>query len=348
MNFESMKKGIRYISLIMAIGLSFTACKKQERYFPAELPATHVEIVRFDSALLYVDTAHMQQSIRQLYTSYPTFMPYFAENILGIEPQDTAYLAEALPLFLNDTLYGFKQTNQRVLSTFAHTTDIQSQLNGAFSRLKYLYPNLQIPTIYFFVSGFNASILFFEDNFQHTNIAVGVDMYLDSDYEFYNRVVYNYQKQTMRKECIAADVVSAFLFRTFPFTSNQSRLLENMIYRGKIMYVLSLLFPTDSEAEIMGYTADQMAWCKRHESDVWKLIIDKKDLFTTDSQVLTSYLNDGPFTSEISQESPGRLGTWIGWQICKSYMENNTHLTLQELLAESDAQKILEQSYYKP
>ncbi len=343
-----MKKSIRYIGVVIAISLSFMACKKQERYFPAELPATHVEIVRFDSALLHLDTADIQQGIRDLYADYPAFIPYFSESILGIEPQDTAYLAEALPLFLNDTVYGFKQTNARVLETFAQTADIQQQLDGAFARLRFLYPDLTVPAVYFFVSGFNASILFFDNEEFTEDVAVGVDMYLGSDYAYYNRVVYNYQKQTMRKECIAADVVSAFLFRTFPFTSRQSRLLENMIYRGKMMYVLSLLFPTDSEAEIMGYTDAQMAWCERYERDVWKLIIDKKDLFTTDSQVLTSYLNDGPFTSEVSQDSPGRLGTWMGWQICKSYMENNTHLTLQELLAESDAQKILEQSYYKP
>ena len=64
--------------------------------------------------------------------------------------------------------------------------------------------------------------------------------------------------------------------------------------------------------------------------------------------MLTCYLNDGPFTAEVSQDAPGRLGVWLGWRIVESYMEHNEEVSLQELLAEGDAQKILELSFYKP
>jgi uncharacterized protein YjaZ len=64
--------------------------------------------------------------------------------------------------------------------------------------------------------------------------------------------------------------------------------------------------------------------------------------------VLTSYLNDGPFTAEISQEAPGRIGIWVGWRIVDSYMRHHPEVSIQQLMAESDAQKILEYSYYKP
>ena len=36
------------------------------------------------------------------------FMPLWVEDILGIPAEDTAYLEQQLPLFLNDTIYGFK------------------------------------------------------------------------------------------------------------------------------------------------------------------------------------------------------------------------------------------------
>ena len=76
--------------------------------------------------------------------------------------------------------------------------------------------------------------------------------------------------------------------------------------------------------------------------------MDKRDLFKTESIVLTSYLNDGPFTAEISQQSPGRLGMWVGWRIVESYMNHHPEVTIEALLADGDAQRILEQSYYKP
>jgi len=303
----------------------------------------HVEIVRFDEALLNVSHQTALQDIRVLYDEYENFMPVFTENILGIAADDTLYLADALPQFLTDTVYGFGETNAEVKRQFADIEDLQKPIDEAFTRIHYLYEDLPIPMIYFFISGFNASILFVDDD-----LAVGTDMYLGSDWKYYNRVVYEYQKKNMRKECIPVDIVSAYLFRNLPYTYTQNRLLENMIYRGKIMYLVSLLMPEYSAYEIMGYTKEEWNWCEKNEQAIWNTIMDKRDLFKTESMVLTSYLNDGPFTSEISQESPGRLGTWIGWRIAENYLEHNEDVTLQQLIENNDAQYLLEHSYYRP
>ncbi len=325
--------------------LLLAGCKSDRQYFPRQIQPVEVEIVRFDSALL---SAQDTTDILQLYKDYPDFMSFYSEEILGIEASDTAFMLLQLPQYLADTIYHFADVNQRVRTTFSDISDIQRSLNEAFSRIHYLYPEMPVPRLTFFVSGFNASLLFYNSPDRQTDMAVGVDMYLGSDYEYYNRVVWNYQKQTMRPECIPADVVSAFLFRMIPFTSDKSRLLENMIYRGKIMYLLSLVFPDEPDYEIMGYTKQQWQWAERNERQVWQMIVDKRDLWKTESPVLTSYLNDGPFTAEISQEAPPRLGTYIGWRISDAYMNTNPQVSLQEFMQEPDAQKVLEKSHYKP
>ena len=328
---------------IIACLMVLTACQHGRTYFPKDLETQEVEIVRFDKALLNVNESTVGQDIRVLYDEYPVFMPLWVEDILGIPSWDTAILEQQLPKFLEDTLYGFKQTNALERELFADISDIQKPLNKAFTRIHWLYPEMEIPTLYLFISGFVTPI-FMEDDL----IGIGADMYLGSDYEYYNRVVYEYQKQTMRKECIPVDVVSAYLFRTLPYTSTKSRLLDQMIYRGKVMYLTAQLFDDLPGYEVMGWTKDQWKWCERNEEAIWHLVMDKRDLFKTESLVLTSYLNDGPFTSEVSQDSPGRLGIWLGWRIVESYMAHNENVTLQELMAEPDAQKILEESYYKP
>lgn len=346
-----MEKSKTKIGLKTALGtalaalLVLTGCHKKQSYFPSdrEMELVTVEVVRFDSALLAVDTTQIGVEVRKLYADYPEWMPVYVEDILGIPTADTAYLEQVLPQYLADTTYGFCQTNRVEQTQFSNISDLRNSLNSAFGRVHYLYPDWEIPTIYLFVSGFNASIYFVEND-----IAVGADMYLGSDYEYYNRVVYDYQKLTMRKECIPVDVVSAYLFRNIPYTSTKSRLLDQMLYRGKVMYLLSLLFPTLPEYEVMGYTKEQWRWCEQNEEAIWHLVMDKRDLFKTENLVLTSYLNDGPFTSEVSQEAPGRLGTWLGWRISESYMRHNPDVTLQELMAEGDAQKIMEESKYRP
>jgi len=328
---------------IYIVLLVLTACTSQRKYFPAELDPQQVEIVRFDRALMNVRVESAMEDVRVLYSEYPDFMPFFVENILGVPASDTAFLARQLPLFLNDTLYGFEQTNRYEQELFADISDLQVALDNAFTRVHYLYPEWTLPAIYLFVSGFNASVMFVDND-----IAVGADMYLGSEYEYYNRVVHEYQKQTMRKECIPVDVVSAFLFRNLPYNSLKSRLLDNMLYRGKVMYLLSQLFSELPPYEVMGYTKEQWDWCVHNERAAWNLMMDKRDLFKTESLVLTSYLNDGPFTAEISQDSPGRMGTWIGWRIVESFMNHHKEISLQQLIAEPDAEYILRESYYRP
>lgn len=330
-------------SILLLFLLMLTGCKHGRQYFPRTMEEQHVEIIRFDEALMNVRAESAAEDIRLLYEEYPEFMPIWVEDILGIPASDTAYLAEALPAFLDDTVYGFCETNRRAKELFADISDVEKELNGAFTRLKTLYPDWEVPSVTLFISGFNASVLFVGEN-----LAAGTDMYLGSDYEYYNRVVHEYQKQTMRKECMATDLVSAYLFRNIPYTSQKNRLLENMIYRGKVMYLLSQLMKEEPAYEVMGYTREQWRWCEKYERAVWNTIMDKRDLFKTDSKILTSYLNDGPFTQEVTQDSPGRLGTWVGWRIVENYMNHNEDVSLQQLMAEGDAQKILEKSYYKP
>ena len=330
-------------SILLILTVVLCACQGGREYFPKNLEAVEVEVVRFDSALLSVRPDCAEVDIKQLYKDYEEFMPVYIEGVLGLNAEDTAEVSRLYANFLTDTTMGFAQTNEEVRKQFADINNIQSELNQGFTRMHYLYPELDIPRIYLLVSGFNASVFAYDDI-----IAVGADMYLGADYEYYNQVVYNYQKVSMDKKFLAGDVLNYYISQKIPYTSKYNRLLEHMLFRGKQMYLLEQLLPNSPLWEVIGYTKEQWDWCVTWEKEIWNKIMDKRDLFKTESMVITSYLNDGPFTSEISSESPGRLGIWVGWQIIDSYMRHNEDVTLQELMKDGDAQKILEKSFYRP
>ena len=336
-------KAIRRIGYgLLAIGM-LCGCGNKYQYIPKDIEPISIEIVRFDNAQLGVRPDSVKQDIKKLYDDYESFMPIFVEGILGIPTEDTAYLCEMYAQFLTDTAMGFAQTNAKAQSLFANVDSLQETLNIGFTRLHHLYPDWKIPTLYLFVSGFNSSVMYYEDI-----VGVGIDMYLGSEYPYYNQVVHNYQKTTMRKECLSRDVLNFYLDRHISYTSQQNRLLEQMIYCGKKIYLLGQILPQQSPWNIIGYTKAQWDWCVANEQAIWNRVMDKRDLFKTESMLLTSYLREGPFTSEISRESPGRLGIWIGWRIVDQYMRNNKQVSLQALMSDGDAQKILEQSKYKP
>ena len=98
----------------------------------------------------------------------------------------------------------------------------------------------------------------------------------------------------------------------------------------------------------MAYNPEHWKWCNQYEKNIWAAMIDQKDLFSTNNQLIKKYMNDAPFTAPISQDSPGRLGTWIGWQIVSSYMKNNSQVGLRDLMKDDNYQKMLENSGYKP
>lgn len=337
-------RGMRnHVIIVAVLCLLLASCgHKRDIFEGVDLTPQKVDIVRFDSALIQIDTTNIQISVKQLYERYPDFTPYFVTDLLGLDNGDS--LAAVLPRFLADTTLRIAQTNRDEQVLFADITAIQNEMNEAFTRIHYLFDEWTIPTIYLYVSGYVSPIYFPNDEI----IGIGADMYLGSDYEVYNQMVYNYQKITMRKECVVGDAVSAYLFRNIPFNGSQNRLLDQMIYQGKMMFLLDQVLPSEQEEQIIGYSKEQWDWCIDNERDIWRYMMDKRDLFKTESIVLTSYMNDGPFTSEVSQDSPGRLGTWVGWRIVESYMNHNEDVTIHQLMENTDAQSILENSHYRP
>jgi uncharacterized protein YjaZ len=77
--------------------------------------------------------------------------------------------------------------------------------------------------------------------------------------------------------------------------------------------------------------------------------IEKKLLFSTDTKLNKRFLENAPFSKfylHQDRQSPGRIGVWIGWQIVKSFMQNND-VSLQKLLT-TDSEDIFNKSRYKP
>ena len=144
------------------------------------------------------------------------------------------------------------------------------------------------------------------------------------------------------------DLATSFLETKIP-PSNDKMLISAMIYYGKQLYMKDLLLPEHTDAEKIGYTPTQLAWCEDFESYIWRYFIENKLLYDTDSKLPSRFITPAPFSKfylEIDNDSPGRVGQWLGWQIVRSFMENND-VSAQEML-KLDARQIFERSRYKP
>lgn len=327
----------------VAMLLLLASCTKSSRF---EIDTTQnrvdVKIHRFDKDLLSLDTTNMKSGVDSLYKKYPDFLATFAYNILDTTANDTVAIRNLFLQFLADKTYA--PVNNRAKQVYGgHITDIQTRISDAYTYIHHYFPEVKLPEVYFYVSGFNQQLMMNAEF-----IGIGTDFYLGNDFPLYKKLTYQYMIYNMRRENLASDVVSATLFRMFVMNSEENRLLDNMIYRGKVMYLLSVFMPEEKPEVLIGYSPDQWNWSKKYEKNIWTAIIDQKHLFSTDLMLINKYMNEAPFTATISQDSPGRLGTFIGWQIVKSYMDKNSKIGLKDLMDENDSQKLLENSGYRP
>ena len=122
-----------------------------------------------------------------------------------------------------------------------------------------------------------------------------------------------------------------------------------MVYSGKVLYFKDIMLPKISDERKIGYTVDELEWAKLNEESMWQYFIERELLFSTDSKLPGRFINPAPFTKfnlELDSESPGRLGQYLGWQIVRSYADNND-ASLQDILS-LDAEILFNNSKFKP
>lgn len=324
--------------------LIVSSCGRKDRFsIDTSENRTDVKIQRFDSALILLDTLNATASVKEIYKAYPVFFRQFITAVDTVQPADTLKVARNLRNFI--TYPEVRKINRRVMEVFADVSDIEKEISEAYTYLNHYFPKLPKPDVWFFVSGMSRQIITDE---RMESIGIGSDFYLGADYEPYKSLVYDYMLQNMNRRNLSVDLISTLLFNYFRFDSKQNRLIDNMLHRGKVMFMLAVFMPERPLNDIIGYNTTQWNWAVKNEKEIWNTVVSQKDLFSSDLQLIRKYLNDAPFTSPVSQESPGRLGTWIGMRIVESYMNKNKEVTLQQLMQINDYQKLMEESGYKP
>ena len=98
------------------------------------------------------------------------------------------------------------------------------------------------------------------------------------------------------------------------------------------------------------YKRQQVDWVHDNERYMWQYFIENELLYKTQSSLFLRFIEPAPFSKfylEIDNETPGKVGQWIGWQIVRSYMEKNPDTALEKLV-ETPAMELFNQSNYKP
>ena len=316
-----MKKLLSLFSLLVVL----SSCDKKNKIEKEvdEIPVT-INVERFDK-IFYESPVENLQNVKN---KYPYFFP--------AQTPDSVWVNK-----IKNPLY--RELYSEVQKKYSNFEKVNSDLEVLFQHIKYYFPNTKTPKVVTLISEMD-----YQNKAIYTDslVLISLDLYLGKNHKFYEFP--EYLKQNFEQNQIMPDIVSSFSITKIPFGNNRN-LLSQMVYAGKQLYLKDVLLPETSDAEKIGYTPEQITWCQENESYMWRYFMQEQLLYSTDSKLSTRFINTAPFSKfylEIDNESPGRVGTWVGWQIVRSFMNNND-VNLQQLL-QMDPIEIFQNSKYKP
>jgi gliding motility-associated lipoprotein GldB len=315
----------KYIYLF-AFGFLFFSCNKQSKIERdvEKIPVT-MKVYRFEQAFFNATP----QDLPKVKAEYPDFFPKEIPDAAWVEKMQHPQ---------------WRQLYQEVEKKYKDFGTQQTEIEDLFKHIKYYFPTIKVPQIYTAIGEMdylNKAI------YANDKLVIALELYLGKDHKFYSEFP-TYLRQNFEQRQMLPDIVSSLSYRIVPGSTNKD-LLTLMINSGKELYLKDILLPNYSDAERIGYTEKQVKWCQENESYMWEYFVSNKLLYSTESKLPNRFINLAPFSKfylEIDNETPGRVGQWVGWQIVRSYMQNNEVSVVQ--LLKADPTDIFEKSKYKP
>lgn len=330
--------------LFVTILLIFTSCEQNKWEVDTSSLAVSLEFERFELDLFdKVQDGFDRNEIVELNESYPNLFPLYIQAIMRFGDPTSVETLEILHQFATDP--DIKELLKKIKTTYPRGSlqKEMQELEEGLKNFSYYFPNRVVPKVKTMLSAFSYSTVV-DDSL----LVIGLDTYLGGDFPIYSQTgIPKYKFEKFSKEYMVSDALKAWLLTEFEDEGGKN-LAEQMIFQGKILYLLEAFLPHIDKPYLFNYFPEELNWCNDNEAQIWFHFVDMELLYSTENYQIKKYLGDAPFVSGFPEGSPGRVGQWIGYRIVSAYMERKSELNLKDLMQMQDYNQILQQSKYKP
>lgn len=330
--------------ILVSFLMLFSACDNKRWEQDVTAIDYEPELKRFEIDFFELGEDKIDESrIEEIEKKYPRLLPLYLNGVLNFGSYRDNGIFPSLNEFVTNK--DIQQVYSDVKQAFPKGSlkSEKAEIEKALKLFKYYFPNSDLPELYTLISMFSYNVVV-----DQKVLALSLDMYLGGEYKYYPSTnIPKYRFKNFEKEFIVSDAVKAFLISEFDREAGMN-LLEQMIFYGKIAYLQQAFLPDYEERLFFNYDEAEFNWCDENESEIWFHLVDMELLYTTESEKVRKYIDDAPFIPGFPEGSTAKVGKWLGFQIVKSYMNNNKEVNLADLMANQDANKILLKSKYKP
>lgn len=297
-----------------------------------------IPLNRFEKEFFEADKYKLRELNEEWTKKYGILYESFIFDMLNEGSVHEPMIVYRLERFLNDS--AMQQVYGSLKEKFGNFTPYHEKLTDGFKHYKYHFKDSAIPSITTFYSNFNAKVFPTKDN-----IAIGIDLFLGKESDIVKRLSTEYYpaylKTKMEPQFLVTETMKYWLyykfanptdFRNYSIYIIEDDFLSTIILHGKMLYTLKAMFPNEDMEVLFGYTPEQLTWCEENEHFIYQKLVEDNLIYSKNQKDISRYINDGPFTTGLSDESPSMVGCYIGYSIVKQFMERNQKLTLPDLL----------------
>lgn len=314
-------------SLILLIFLFFNACQDEfTNESDIESISVSISFDRFD--LKFYDQP--SEVIPELKKKYPFLFPKQFSDSVWISRQK-----DSLQLLLQS----------EVNKTFKDIELFERDVDHLFKHIKYFFPFAKTPRVITLTNNVDYQI---KTVYSDSLLLISLDTFLGSENHLYDGIP-TYIRKELDPKYITVQIADKFGAFIIPPVEDRT-FLARMIYEGKKLYLNDLLLPHVPIEDRIVYTKEEFNWALENEKYVWQYFIEKQVLYQTQLEWVQRFIEPAPFSKfylQLDNQTPGRIGSWLGWQIVNSYMIQFPETPLDELLKISP-QKLFNLSKYKP
>ncbi len=336
---------MKYISLVFALVVLFS-CNSGDKTPDVSGIKIELGIQRFEQDLFTLDTVNFAAKLDLLQAKYPSFGENFLSTILNCDPK---WSGDTTANYIRGFTRAYKQVYDTAQIVFKDFTPYENEIKKGLQFLKYYFPNYREPKrIITYIGPLDG----YGDVLAEDEMIIGLHHHLGKDFSLYRSALVQetypeYISRRFEPGYIAVNCIKNIVSDLYPEKMEDKPLVQQMVEKGKRLYLLSRLLPDTDEYKLIGYTKEQLKGVHEHEAAVWDLFVQNNFLQTIDNNIIKNYIGEGPKTQELGEASPGNIGSFSGWQIVKKFMKKNPGYSLQKLMA-TDAETIFQQAKYKP
>ena len=337
---------MKKILAVVAIVLSFVSCNNLKNAPNVENISIDISTERFERKLFDTSATSLVKYLVQLQSINPVFTNNFIQNILGITSDISADSTAAI---VNSFVKSYRSVYDSVEKKFSDFSTYEKEIKLALQYVKYYFPTYNTPNkIITYIGPADG----YGDILSAEGFLIGLHHHLGKDYPLYKTAMVQqfypeYISRRFEPGYITINCIKNIVNDLYPEKNDDKSLINQMIEKGKRLYLLQKLLPGVDENMLMGYTNEQFKDCNKHEASIWELFVKNNLLQTTDKSIIKNYVEEGPKTQELGDNAPGNIGSYTGWQIVKKYQQKNNNLTPLQLMA-TDAETIFQEAKYKP